>query len=465
MTQLEGYLSVTGPLGCVEIVSSCRAMTYAASSGVSAIRVATGCESCCCPTLDEGYGLSPSDEGDLDRGPFTTAPWWDPTVPDSADFLGIYGTFDLASVDVETASGNITRRRRLTFTGVVLSRCDAGRVYGLGWLERQLTPLCGASCSGVSATVATHCGTPNDGTPLDEVYPNPRPDPSLGARCCDNTPFDPPILGNPPPTPTLVDSGLRTLPDVRYVRDSLVEIPDSEWPSCYGTEVTFSFDVNCPTMFCDEIPVCDLTEPYGNPCCECRTIEFCDDTTEPCSRCGFSCSCDTTLSFSTEFSHPTAYPPDEAALCRWSQPLCRSRVTCITPPVPHEKAAPVITITSGRTAVDLAVTVWEAHPGLPDPSTCAGDDIYADRAPLVPPIQVRVPAESVLTLDGRTGSVNVICDGPRPGDDLVSTCAGTSLELPAVCCEKRMWIAFDADCYQPPGPGFNITVTLAGSMA
>lgn len=465
---MEGYLSLTNDGSCVEVVNSCRTLTYVRGSGIGRLR-ALDCPGCCCEGIDAGYGTDPSDTGDEDRGTFTAAPWYDPAVPASVEFLGLHGTFTLAPIEVDSGVGSVIKKR-LTFTGTLLSRCDAGRVYGDRWLRTQLEPHCSCGCGGVEGTVLTHCGTFPD-SEQSVTFTNPRPDGTLGRRCCDGD-TEPPVLGQAPTPAALVDTGVRVLPRLRYVANSYTTLDSgSDWPSCYGAAVTFSFDLEAELSYTAEIPVCVLGidpvtgEPgpvFDNDCCDCHSLCFETPAEDECSRCGWPCSCTETVSFDSEYTHPVTYTPDSLSLCRWSQPLCSARETCITPALPHPAANPIIRIAAGASEVQVAVTIWKAHPGLPDPATCSGMNIYDGRHPMVPTIQVMVPAGTVLILDGRTGSTNLICDGESTGDHLVSTCDGSAIQMPTVRCGERMWIAVDADCYNPPGDAFQVEVAMVG---
>lgn len=81
----------------------------------------------------------------------TNAPWYDPTIPQSAEFLGIWVTktdgFGPAPVDRNIAdaicAGGVTgphrdKARGLTFEAILVGCTNAGVTYGLEWLACQL---------------------------------------------------------------------------------------------------------------------------------------------------------------------------------------------------------------------------------------------------------------------------------------------------------------------------------------
>jgi hypothetical protein len=130
--------------------------------------------------------------------------------------------------------------------------------------------------------------------------------------------------------------------------------------------------------------------------------------------------------------------------------------------LPFSAAVPTVAIEAGPSDVALLVSIWTAHPGLPDPQTCLGEDIYCNRETLVEPIQVQIPAGSTIILDGSSGRAELLCGDRQPAGQLVTTPAGTRFSMPTVRCNERLWIAFDADCYNLPELGHRITVTMSG---
>lgn len=131
-------------LGGVEVINTARAQAY----------TLTGCGGhqvgCACPGLAQaiegddafpGYGESPEGE----------APWWDPAVPESVEFLGIIGTdaeglgkgtATRTPVDLALGGANIGAirhgRREWTYTATLIATSEAGLAYGSAWLASQL---------------------------------------------------------------------------------------------------------------------------------------------------------------------------------------------------------------------------------------------------------------------------------------------------------------------------------------
>lgn len=88
------------------------------------------------------------------------APWWDPRIPASAEFYGIY-PLEITGMDDSTASsgieesvldgGTLTATRRGTKTGVfnvlLIAASEAGAEYGKQWLSKALQGPCGGPVS------------------------------------------------------------------------------------------------------------------------------------------------------------------------------------------------------------------------------------------------------------------------------------------------------------------------------
>lgn len=130
-------------IGGVEVVNSARVASYAAGCGGTTI-------GCVCPGLAQavegqdfpGYAESPVDDD---------APWFDPIVPESADFLGVLGleaeglqtgTATRTPVDLALGGANIGavryRAREVAWTVTLVARSQAGMAYGMAWLESSL---------------------------------------------------------------------------------------------------------------------------------------------------------------------------------------------------------------------------------------------------------------------------------------------------------------------------------------
>lgn len=131
--------------GGVEIVSSPRSASYAATAGLP---VACGFSWFTSAALGyDGYG------------DITEAPWYDAYVPDSKGFMGVMGlsvegTGGTGSSEWTDLLGDGARpgplrrsAREVEFTTLLLATDEAALAYGLGWLSSALRgDLCDADC-------------------------------------------------------------------------------------------------------------------------------------------------------------------------------------------------------------------------------------------------------------------------------------------------------------------------------
>lgn len=152
------WLSVGG----VEVVNSARVRAYAAGCGGTSL-------GCACPGLAQaiegqdypGYGEDPV----LD-----SAPWVDPIMPESGDFLGVLGltaeglqagTASRTPTDLALGGANIGAvrytSREISWTVTLVARTQAGMAYGLAWLEAMLVGDDG--CFGTEACIFAWCPT------------------------------------------------------------------------------------------------------------------------------------------------------------------------------------------------------------------------------------------------------------------------------------------------------------------
>ncbi|MGJ3558816.1 hypothetical protein ACR6C2_07505 [Streptomyces sp. INA 01156] len=156
----EWYLGYGG----VEVVNHSRLTTYLETVGSPL----TGYSGCGCATF------GPEIVGDL---PYTTpgdedspAPWYDPDVPESAEFAGIM-VLEVQGLDdhpvQRTVTGGIagggsigparSLPRTITVTALVLGSTCCGVDYGLHWLGQVLQGCTGGECDGDCLVVYNCC--------------------------------------------------------------------------------------------------------------------------------------------------------------------------------------------------------------------------------------------------------------------------------------------------------------------
>lgn len=153
-----------------EIVNSARAVVYATAAGLPVT-----CEPC--DTVPEAVGDNPY-YGVVEDA----APWYDPSIKESADFLGVLGLgvtgFGSAPVSRTptaligdgSALGPLRRpHREVVFSVALLASSELGLSYGLAWLAAALRGgSCGSLvCSGDEMCLFAVC--PNDTADPDGV--------------------------------------------------------------------------------------------------------------------------------------------------------------------------------------------------------------------------------------------------------------------------------------------------------
>lgn len=145
-----------------EIINTARVRAYAAGCGGGSV-------GCACPGLAEaveGAG------GEYVDPVVDDAPWMDPAVPASADFLGVFGreaeglgngTLQRTPVELAQNGANIGvprySHREIAYEATLVARTEAGLSYGTAWLASALRgSSCGQTdCWGSQACVFAWC--------------------------------------------------------------------------------------------------------------------------------------------------------------------------------------------------------------------------------------------------------------------------------------------------------------------
>lgn len=462
MPQLLSHLEIGSSCGgCMtELLSTCRVLNNLAEVGCCANPEARGCagywkisdcDDCCCPQLDPGGGIA-------------DAPWHDPTVPASADFLGLHGSLELASPPNQTtvsSDGSTTAAipKQLTFIGAIISKSAEGTVFGEQWIERQLLPDCPA-CDGRPVRFYMFCqdSAPADVPPVGQQIPDPNAgweEPCGGCGCDD--------LGSEnierlldAPRPVANDNGGRDLLRVRYNPGSFSQLPTEDGtpiPYCAGKAVTFSFTVLESSQYLDPVEACRFnSEEHPIDYDRCYTDEWSTPEPDPVITGKPGCEPPPTPQITTENQHFETLAEDYTLACRWSAPLATHRIACLTPFFAGDEADVIIRFNPGdKDACNVAITMWEAAIGWPHPANPAGRQVYPIASAVSRAEISWVPSGETITLDGRTSVTT-------PG---VTGCSGGVYRQSSVPCGRRYWVALDIDCMSPPGEGWSFEVDLA----
>lgn len=348
--------------------------------------------------------------------------WYDPTIPESAEFLGVLvrdrvagsrdSTFTRGVAD-RVARGSVLQRSRLRgrsfgFEIVILGTTCQGVEYGIEWLRRTLEL---AGCD-----TAEQCDACNGRRMRARVY------------CPSETATE--------------DNGLRDWLNVGLV-DGLVEVDDPvmDRACCCVRAYTFTMQSEVPFSFTavgdeETIEADDDTSYQGcydwslgcvecgnSDCIECESCASILDTCDKCrakcgacNRCGYDPVCQTVA---VRPIPPILIEPDDCIVC---DPLSKI-IQCfaVTGIDGQIDSTWLIDVFSGfdldnpnfqsRGLRNVAVKIFQNPLALPPPTD---DATYKNwlRKEACSDIRVRfVPPNAHLVIDGRAETVNVVCDG------------------------------------------------------
>lgn len=169
-----------------EIVNDARTMAYLeAGYGPTSLRVSGGCA---CPRIRELIECNSDPYASPSSDP---APWYDASVPESADFAGFLTTdFEgLGSTYTRTSTDKITggavlgrlrpQPRTLTWKGLLFGRSDSAVQFGLRWLTANLRGT-NCACGGEDLDILVSC--PETVVPAVPVC-GPTSSPSVWTHC------------------------------------------------------------------------------------------------------------------------------------------------------------------------------------------------------------------------------------------------------------------------------------------
>lgn len=426
--------------GCVDFANNARTLAYfnwACATGRFE-------DSRCIPNVNRWICYCDNDGLPTDyTDPITdNACWYDPLIPESADFLGVIimktgglrsSTFTREIVD-GISGGSILQQplvkgKQLVFEVILLSTSCAGMDYGIQWLRRQLEddtrcPKNGsscASCQGQLLTIRVHCGDPDttydtglhsfvsagtiDGVSLvEDDYP-------MGRVCC-----------------CQMRRAVFTMQTESA--DSYSTLPVSTCMVDASESYIFSRLGNCST----EIP--------AFPCCP-----FCSETCDPCST-DPACDCATTFVLEPETI-------GEVAPC-FGDPVCRCvGAACITSIPSGYEAALRLSLFAGSDPGNpvfskfglrnVVFRIFENPQGLACPTDgLEYDNLTATYGPCAQIGVSWVPPGSNLIIDGLSGKSWLLCDGScLDHSERVFSIDGSVFPLKARCTDLVITVEFD----------------------
>lgn len=380
-------------LGCTEIVNTARAAAYA-----EAACLLTACDPC--PGLAQAIADAPYADPSTDP-----APWYDPSLPESANFLGLmglsvsgYSASTLTRTPVQLvgdgAALGVGRRthRELAYTVLLLALDECALAYALEWLAAALSGApCGDACGGAELGAFACCPTGDGARELRHLY---------GVA----------LLDGPQVTQTT------------YFPDGII------------AQVTFTLAVSVPWIFREPLDTgtdwvtlaagTELTFDPDETYSECLEATPClDDPTCP----------PPPLPVRAPVPVDPCYPTGEDTFYR--------SVIALKPVDQPEwlEAVPVLELETGGSALRRLIVRFWANPLGSDCQT------VADPCAACTDIQIPyLPAGSTLTVDGRTQTAQVECPqgalGTATSTPTLYGPRGGSFDWPTFACPTGLCI-------------------------
>jgi hypothetical protein len=381
-------------LGCVPIVDNERTNAYVRWA-VDEGRM--GAE--CCTSTDMTWCNDDSPANAFTNPVDDLACWYDPDVPESADFLGLFIN-DLTGLEDDPYSrgqsdisgiGTVFNRpvrpgKTLTFDVVLLATSCCGMEYGRNWLAGVLK---GSGCVHGLSKFDDLCGTTE-----------------LRIRvCC--------------PLPGASDSGVRNFP-YSSLTQGLTRADGDRKDKCCCSYQRYSFVITTgtPDGFGDIVQVC-TTEVDPTPenafCALC--IEDTPVLPDPCDNDPLDCRLDDVAAFASPALRLDCgfCPPAEVVrnCCCIDQFQVGStdRTLVIDLFSGHDPSNIPFSTTGAR---NVEILIWENPMKLPCPTTQKQFEHFYYEVPFCARVTVGyVPPNSILRIDGRTGEAYVLCRGRR----------------------------------------------------
>jgi hypothetical protein len=320
--------------------------------------------------------------------------WYDPDIPESADFLGLFvvgvtgleddtharGTNDIAG-DGSVFNRPVRPGKVTTWDVILLATSCCGMDYGRDWLA---TTLRGQGCAHGATKFGDLCGTTE-----------------MTVRvCC--------------PEEGMEDTGLRTFPTASLTQGLVRADGDRRDKCCCNyRRYTFVITTGTPDSYSPPEVICDQPLDLANAQCTiCR-----EDIILP-SPCVDPIGCGE--DFIAAFASPSLR---EECFC---PPLEQTRNCCCVDQFQTgaSRRALIIDLFSGADpnnvpftqngARNIEILIWENATRLPCPTTQEEFDWFVQNVPVCARVTVGyVPPSSTLRIDGRTGEAYIICTGQK----------------------------------------------------
>lgn len=439
---ITDYLAV----GENEVINHARLRAYLANVGSP---LDSGSDVCSCASLTATVlGDTPYTTPD---DPASPAPWYDPDVSDSADFLGVLA-LSMSGVDdypvtravtaAVTGSGSIGPRRiqprTITVRAVLLALSCCGVQYGLHWLGEALQGCNGGICAGDCATMYDCC--PTTGMTAEEYNARYR----------------------------------RTFRRVALTDGPTVIARNGSGCSagrCTGQDVVtveFVLTAGSPWAWTDPTPVLDVDLP-GDDSNDCVTWCF-PQIEEPVPlECAGPCPYADCTDPSTLCDDPRNQPPDPPEVSLPTTAFCLGLSTeraCYDVDLEDRPAwsedVVVMLLKAGSAPLrNVRITVYEKSSAAVATMTC--DQVAdANRCNQYMEFNVMyVPAGGGVTLDGQVGRAMLECAADcGPSRDTYGADGGPPLFKPLTC--GHYCVCIETDVNYPPGQGSHLILSVSG---
>lgn len=426
--------------GGVEVANHVRLSAYIDSVGSPL----TSYGGCGCPTFGaETLGDHPYTEpGDED----SPAPWFDPDVPESAEFAGIM-VLEIDGLDdfpvQRTVTGGLAGGgtigparalpRTITVTALVLGSTCCGVDYGRHWLEQVLQGCTAGECDGDCLVVYNCC----PGEELDAETFNERHRRTLRRVA-------------------LVDG-----PRVTARAGDGCQVGECQSGADILT-VEFVMTAAVPWLWTDPLPVLEVTPPID---LDGTCVEWCvHPTGEDCpGGCRFAACVDPTAACADPLCKPDAPPlPGTPLNTCFCVPLAAERACYeldLTSRPNWSSDVPIITVRAGSS--DLRNLTIEIYEQGEDGMSC---EEVADLNRCSPHSYFHVafvPAGGAVTLDGQTGRAVVECGGVCETSPDVYGRDGMPAVYPTLDCASYC-LCLSTDIENPPSLDAVVSVSVSG---
>lgn len=416
----------------------------------------TGPSICTCPSLTAEITGAVGPAYTTPDAVVDPAPWYDPAVPESAEFLGFL-PLDIQGVDDSPYTRNTTnvvggngvfgpqrvQPRTITVSGVLIGATCCATAYGLHYFTEVLAGT-------FSQTNPDACGACTGDTLI--MY-----------NCC--------------PDPGMEAVEFRRVHQRNFRRTALVEGPTVTRRRGSGTcatsncaagseliEVEFVLVAAVPWAYTEQSEVLNVFLPIGGqpaqPCVDwCLTPTGITCESEVCLHqdCSVPVQCADPL-------NPVVAPPEPTIpASTFCVPLAPERA-CYLIDLSGRPAwaedVPIVTISSGGDELrNVRVTFYEA------PSAATNCATFVDQhlcEPVDDFVVTYMPAASTVTIDGQVGRAFIQCGGPcvsastaYSGDD------GGPLKVNGLKADYYC-VCIETDPLNPPDAGATISISLSG---